>query len=354
MRIAAGNAQDIGARESQEDSFGFSSLEPEAQKRLGGVCMVLCDGMGGLAKGGEASRAAVTAALSEFDRRHPSDLPAETLHQMLRAAQRAVHDVSSEAGTTLVACIVANRRLYWVSVGDSRIYLCRPFAKPQQLTEDDTVATSRRKAGGDRALEIVDQNVNLEALTAYVGAPEMPNVRIRTDGLMLRPGDRIIASSDGLHRTLDIEQLDRLGSAGRAMTSARKLVQAVLRQRNAAQDNATVAILAIQSSVPYGETFRGKLGTAMLAGLAAVSVVLLLTKLYPVFFSKGHVRAPKIIAVPVRTEPVSEKASVLTGPEVPIRPIGEADPSERSTPVPHPRNDTAPRRGKPKPSSVPE
>ncbi|MBV9991156.1 MAG: protein phosphatase 2C domain-containing protein [Alphaproteobacteria bacterium] len=322
MRIAAGNAQDIGARDSQEDAFGFSSLDAEAQERLGGVCMVLCDGMGGLAKGGEASRAAVTAALAEFERRHPSDPPAETLRRMLEGAQRAVRDVSSNAGTTLVACIVADRRLYWVSVGDSRVYLCRSFAKPQQLTVDDTVGTSRMRSGG--ALEGIDQDVNLEALTAYVGAPEPPAPQIKADGLRLRPGDRIVASSDGLHRGLDIKQLDRFASAGRPMASARKMLQAVLDQHNPTQDNATVAILAMKQALPLGLMFGGKLGSALLGSLATLLIVLIVAWAHVSHLGGGSAPVLQDKLARHKADPNGKGTPAATGPVVPVPPVPPA------------------------------
>ena len=57
MRIVPGNARSAGARESQQDEFGFSDMEDRAFTAHGGVPAVVADGMGGLASGNPASTA---------------------------------------------------------------------------------------------------------------------------------------------------------------------------------------------------------------------------------------------------------------------------------------------------------
>ena len=56
MKIVAGNAQHIGARQEQQDSFGFSDPGNEAFVAHGGFLGVVADGMGGLSHGSEAGR----------------------------------------------------------------------------------------------------------------------------------------------------------------------------------------------------------------------------------------------------------------------------------------------------------
>jgi len=85
--------------------------------------MVLCDGMGGLANGAAASRAAVDAALSGYSRKQPSEDIPSALNQAINEAHQAVCTICGEggsAGSTIVMAVVWQDRLYWASLGDSR------------------------------------------------------------------------------------------------------------------------------------------------------------------------------------------------------------------------------------------
>src|SRR5262245_47929517 len=56
MRFLPGNAQHIGARTSQQDSFGFADPDDIEFISHGGFLAVVCDGMGGMEHGDAASR----------------------------------------------------------------------------------------------------------------------------------------------------------------------------------------------------------------------------------------------------------------------------------------------------------
>ena len=61
-----GNAQHIGSRKRQEDSFGFSDLSDDILLKERGICAVLADGMGGLDLGREVSEQVVRETLEFF------------------------------------------------------------------------------------------------------------------------------------------------------------------------------------------------------------------------------------------------------------------------------------------------
>ena len=253
MRIIPGNAQAVGDRESQQDFFGFSDFGDRAFRRHGGVMMVLCDGMGGLANGALASRTAVEAILSAYYRKQPSESIAGALQRAFRELQRAVCEIPSDdgsAGTTTVVAVVWQGRLYWASLGDSRLYLCRNGAPPVQLTEDDNIATdlARRAARGEISENEANAAADREALTGYLGSPEPPQPHIFSDGLPLQPGDRIVACSDGLYRGLLPDAMAASARCGDAMSAAQNMVELVLRQRLPHQDNVTAVVLEIAST----------------------------------------------------------------------------------------------------------
>ena len=257
MTIIPGNAQDIGDRERQEDYFGFSSLGDRDFERHGGVMMVLCDGMGGLANGAAASRAAVDAVLSGYGRKQPSEDIPSALDRAVREAHQAVCAICGEggnAGSTIVMAVVWQNTLYWASVGDSRLYLCRGSAPAAQLTKDHNVASLLKEgaARGESHVREADSATNPDALTAYLGAPYPPQPD--TGALPLRPGDRVIACTDGLYRGLSPEDMAAIARHGDPMSVAERLKACVLRQKLSHQDNLTVVLLEVSS--PPGRLFQ--------------------------------------------------------------------------------------------------
>lgn len=123
---------DIGKRrEVNQDSFIIDRI---SESRL---LAVVCDGMGGVSGGLEASTIAshtfadyVGKELEEFsDDGLSPNRAREILSNALRFANKEVFDASCEndaltgMGTTLVAVLVFDGSIYAVNVGDSRMYL---------------------------------------------------------------------------------------------------------------------------------------------------------------------------------------------------------------------------------------
>lgn len=136
---------DVGLqRKINQDNFACISL-------WGGeaTLLVVCDGMGGHRAGEIASKKAISAfcdkvvaspCLSET----PSEQTLEIRHTMISAARSAnslIYRMSSDfdelsgMGTTLVAGLVFNNRLFCVNIGDSRLYILTE-AESRQITHD--------------------------------------------------------------------------------------------------------------------------------------------------------------------------------------------------------------------------
>lgn len=267
MRVIPGIAQHVGDRESQQDAYGFSSFGDRAFESHGGVMMVLCDGMGGLANGAIASRSAVGAVLSGYSRKQPSEDIPSALERVVREAHQAVCAICAEggtAGTTIVVAVICRDRLYWTWLGDSRLYLCRRGAPAEQLTEDHNVASLQRAEG---ALRDAAAATNPEALTAYLGAPYLPQSPTVRDRRLL-PGDRIVACSDGLYRGLPPEAIASAAHRGQPMNAAEQMINAVLKQRLPHQDNVTVVLFELSSIHPLAIFVRAPspTGAAVLSG----------------------------------------------------------------------------------------
>jgi protein phosphatase len=345
MRVIPGNAQDIGDRERQEDAFGFSSryeLGDRAFERHGGVMMVLCDGMGGLANGAAASRTAVEAALRGYRQKQPSEDIPSALNRALCQAHQAVCAVCEEGGTagsTIVIAVVWRDELYWASLGDSRLYLCRENAPAVQLTEDHNVASllEQRVARGENPAEDSATTMNRDALTAYLGAPYPPQPHMGQDGLPLRPGDRVIACSDGVYRGLSPEAMAAIARHGDPMTVAEHMIRSVVKQRLPHQDNLTVVLLEVSSHrrpidiiEAASPTARGALYGA--AGGFGAAVALTIALIVFGFLRFGPTAAPP------QTSPGSPPANIGT-PNPPPTTSEEQHPAPSNAPAtPTPSN----------------
>src|SRR5208282_6122750 len=147
MKVRAGievsSQSDIGCvRQNNEDSFGYWEPEDDGQFLRKGRLAVVADGMGGYEGGQEASRLAVETVVAVY-RDFGGDDPQAALIEALQVAHEKIQQYSFShpelrgMGTTCTAAaivrgVVANSNpnsnygaLYYVHVGDTRLYLIR-------------------------------------------------------------------------------------------------------------------------------------------------------------------------------------------------------------------------------------
>ena len=287
MNLIPGNAQWIGARPEQQDAFGFAGCAAQGATLPGGVLVVLADGMGGLQEGRAASQIAVKTMLATYAAQPAATPVPEALDQALQAANRAVHELAQatagvgQVGTTLIAAAVRDGRLFWIGVGDSRLYRYR--AADHSLTpcnEDHTLANALwpQVAAGVLQADDIASHPDRDALTSFLGLPAIPQVDGSRRPLRLEAGDRLLLCSDGVDGVLSREELaDPL--AGDPQTAAEELI-AMLRMRALAhQDNATVALLACEANGerPTAHTRRIAHRPHPIRRIAVWFIVLLLT-----------------------------------------------------------------------------
>ena len=251
MRFVAGNAQHIGARKQQQDSFGFSDAGNKDFVAHGGFLGVVADGMGGLTKGHEASSVAVRAFLQAYERKAPSEAVPDALARAFGEANRAVVQLaagasSSDAGTTLVAAVLHDNSLYWISAGDSRIYWLRGN-QLTRVTADHVYATKLNREMVEGKISRAEAHTHPEraSLTSYLGQPEPELVDRNRLPLPLHPEDCVILCSDGLYHALTESEM--VGAFQNDLQQAcDSLVHKVLSKQRKQQDNLT--LIALKSS----------------------------------------------------------------------------------------------------------
>lgn len=265
MTYIMGNAQDIGKREQQQDAFAFSDPEDRAFVTHGGFLGFVADGMGGMAYGSEASQRAVKAFLQTYQDKSPAESIQEALKEALHEANTAVLSLigekgmsRGEVGTTLSAAVIHQGGLYWISVGDSRIYLYRN-GKLLLLTESHTIGNGldRDAALGKISRQEALNHPDREILSSYLGISQLEEIDISLTPYKLQPGDRVVVCSDGLFNTLtDGEIAPPL--EGDLQDGCEHLVQKVLSKNDPYQDNVTVIAMGVDKKTALHRIIKGE------------------------------------------------------------------------------------------------
>ena len=243
--IKIGNAQDIGAREEQQDSFGISNIDDQVISERG-ILAVVADGMGGMSNGSQYSRLTVQSALQSFNTEMPEKDDETTLLRVLKRVTDAVSNAGLEdGGSTLIAALIHNQMLHFISIGDSRIYLMRNGGLIQLNREhvygrelDDMVANGLKDADEAAA------DPQRAALTSYIGIPTEMKVDRNIRPIPLYSGDKIILMSDGVYGYIPEDEMKEL-LFNEPMAAAEAIRNAILAKQYPHQDNMTIVILEI-------------------------------------------------------------------------------------------------------------
>lgn len=228
---------------------------------------VLADGMGGHAAGDIASKIVVTEVFSElmFHRGDPNVLEegiTATLRDAAMAANTCLrehvraHPDTRGMGATLVATVIVGRNLYWISIGDSPLFLFRDGTL-RQLNEDHSMApqidfmVKSGLLGAEEGKGHPDRNT----LTSVLFGEAIPRIDCPQDPLELQDGDVIIVASDGLQFLPDdqIEALLRQQSGQASADIADSLLERLMRLEDPDLDNVSFSLIQVQdATVPSG------------------------------------------------------------------------------------------------------
>ena len=239
---------DIGQRESQQDSGYVAACDNE-------ILAVVCDGMGGIAGGQQASLTAVKKFIECYDESEQYATGQGTW--MKNAADQvddAVYSLRTEdgnrlgAGTTLVAVHIKEDEMAWISVGDSRLYIIRD-GEMLQITSDHNYFLQLNQKLENGEIDREQYRIEAyegEALISYAGMGGLTLKDISDEPLRLLAGDSLLLCTDGLYRALSDEKICQMISLNNTMAQvSENLAQAVRDAGSPEQDNYTYVLIHI-------------------------------------------------------------------------------------------------------------
>lgn len=236
----------IGTRAYQQDAAYVCEPLYEA----GVAFAILCDGMGGMAEGERVSSDVVAfmanrIAALEKDEDVPAFLEraAADANEMVLAANV---QSGQESGTTLITAIVRNGGLYWLNVGDSRIYIVRA-GEIARVTRDHNFALELQEMveAGRITQQQADADPRKDALVSHIGAPVLEIIDVNRGFFQLEYGDMVMLCSDGLTKILPDEQILTVlkASGSDIAASARALPLTAFDNSGGAMDNTSVILM---------------------------------------------------------------------------------------------------------------
>ncbi|MDP2402059.1 MAG: protein phosphatase 2C domain-containing protein, partial [Actinomycetota bacterium] len=190
----------------------------------------------------------------QYQQKNAEESIPSALNRALVAANKVVYEQARQwrlvdkMGSTLVAAVIQENVLHWISAGDSRAYLVSEQTGLQQLTTDHSYqhVLQLKVQKGEITQQEAQTSPMRSALTSFVGGKKIERIdQSGLQGIALTPGNWVLLCSDGLTGTLsDREILDAFRGRGPQAIS-KHLVDQVLQRRLPNQDNVSVLIMRI-------------------------------------------------------------------------------------------------------------
>ncbi len=246
-------------RDNNEDYIGYVVPQTPQEARAQGWLFALADGVGGSQRGEFASSTAVERILSGFRRMPAGETLNSVLSRLIQAANTQVFEAGMATGisgssmaTTLVACALRFDRATVAHVGDSRCYLVRNQSAIA-LTRDHTISNEQFRLGLLTAEEAASSETS-HVLSRSVGNNMF--VTVDTSEHQLFAGDVLLLCSDGLHHSVQPEDIVQITSTETELdVAARKLV--MLAKERDGSDNISIQIIRIRNVERVG-MYRGR------------------------------------------------------------------------------------------------
>lgn len=232
------------------------------------TCLLVADGMGGHENGAEASYLAVQSIQTQLadlldSKETPSEAWCRTLIETAHGQVKSLSAQGGICGTTVTLALVHRTRCSIGHIGDSRAYLVRDGAA-KQLTVDHTWEEEARRRGV--------ANTGGAALMQAVGVGTA--LEVETQTVELTSTDALVLCSDGLHKLVSADQIEKSTHAGSARETCDVLLGSAIDAGG--DDNVTVCVLQGAHRHPASSRLTKKANRGSIAVWAALFCVVLL------------------------------------------------------------------------------
>lgn len=242
LYVDIGNAQIIGTREKQDDSFATSVQDY-------GLMAIVADGIGGYINGNLASQIAVETYLDEFEKRDVTDNLSYFFQTTAVLANERIRDEFGDAkgGTTVVSVVLIEDKMYWTSVGDSNIDVLRG-GRLIEINRKENVKNwleDQYRAGAIGREEAMGGPMD-KRLVNYVGYDGFKKADESDRPIFLKKKDKVLIYSDGVEVLGQIELEAILSKRISAQDMADEIMEAIEKKNVRSKDNSTIIILNLQ------------------------------------------------------------------------------------------------------------
>ena len=252
MNYFASASTDVGiVKKTNQDSVcvKIAQFDGYGQVAMG----VICDGMGGLAKGELASATVIRRFCNWFKNELPKRMASFSWNRVSEEWVRILREqnekllqygmtVGANLGTTLSGILIVSGKYMIVHVGDSRVY--EIYNDLKQLTEDQTYIHREIKAGRMTPEEAA-VNPKRNMLLQCVGASREVNPEVTFGSV--QPNTVYMLCSDGFRHVLTEKEIYSFFNPGvinsiDTMKKNSDCLIDIVKKRNE-RDNITVALL---------------------------------------------------------------------------------------------------------------
>lgn len=205
LSLESAGRTDVGReRTHNEDFFSIDQqylstpIQPEGNHR---GLYILCDGMGGMAKGEVASQLATKTLRSYLYQRWHHQPTNIDLVQAIQTANQAVFDLngrehrsgSGRMGTTTVLVLVSNTQVRFVHIGDSRLYRLTRRGLEQLTTDHNAYQRALRRGHSTEEAQAYGP-----LLTQALGPLSGESLHPQAQGFAVEEDTVLLLCSDGM------------------------------------------------------------------------------------------------------------------------------------------------------------
>ncbi|MBR9910609.1 MAG: serine/threonine-protein phosphatase [Gammaproteobacteria bacterium] len=244
---AYGTSASQGKRKEQQDAVNV--WRDSTAKML---LLVVADGVGSTNGAAIASQLAVEIFVEDFAENSVASRENQRLVHALEAANNAlaarISDEPSLDGmsTTLVAALLCENKLWWISVGDSPLFIVNK-REVKRINADHSLASSLEKMARHGLID-EDQaksDPSRNQLTSVLSGKRIKKIDCPHSAIWLSKNEQVLVASDGINSlTPEVLRSAIEIYGGLPQNAADKVIHEIEQLDLSGQDNVTVALAA--------------------------------------------------------------------------------------------------------------